>query len=138
MFGKVGRDYWFFFPGCIHYFSMNQSLFLLFHYLRQGNLRLFGSCYFKLDGHKKCRCFIRKLWRNSIFLRKSNLNSLSLVVTTSICCRVCFMIFIWSETNWNGVMVFLNFFNLVELSQSMKLFNWEWFNLVFYLLILLT
>ena len=33
---------------------------------------------------------------------------------------------------------YISFLTLVKLSKSMKHFNWEWFNLVFYLQILLT
>ena len=49
------------------------------------------------------------------------------------------MIFTWSKTNWNGDTIFyLNLLTLVKLSQSTELFNWKWFNLAFYLLILPT
>ena len=49
------------------------------------------------------------------------------------------MIFIWSKTNWNSDTIFYsNLLTLVKLSQSTELFNWKWFNLAFYLLILPT
>ena len=64
---------WLFYPGNICYINMNQSLFLLFHYLRTVFLE---DCYFVLDRRKK-------LWRrvNSIFLWKSKLNSFALVIS---------------------------------------------------------
>ena len=52
------------------------------------------------------------------------------------------VIFIWSETKWNGNMFFLFIFfymyiylTLVKWSQSTKPFDWKWFSLVFYSLI---
>ena len=68
--GKVRHDCWFFCPGCIHYANMNQSLYLLFHYLRQVKTSL-EDCYFVLEGHKKRLCFLSKCWLNNIFLRIS-------------------------------------------------------------------
>ena len=52
---------------------------------------------------------------------------------------MCLMIFIWSKTNWNGDTIFYSYLlTLVKLSQSTELFNWKWFSLAFYLLILPT
>ena len=49
------------------------------------------------------------------------------------------MILIWSKTNWKVVSFFyLNILVLVKLSQYTELFNWKWFSLAFYLLILST
>ena len=131
--GKARHDF------CNRYVNMNHSSYLLFHYLRQRMASL-EDCYFVSDGHgyKKRSCFLSKPWLNSI-LRISKLNSLVLLIRTSKCCRMCLMIFIWSETNWNGDTIFnLIFLNFAKLSQSTKLFNWKWFNLVFDLLILPT
>lgn len=49
VFGKAKHDCWF-------YVNMNQSLFLLFHYLLQGTASL-EDCYLLSDGHRKRRCF---------------------------------------------------------------------------------
>ena len=58
---------------------MNQGLFLLFHFWRQGTASL-EDCYFMSDEHKKRHCFINKHWLISTFLWKSKLNSLALVI----------------------------------------------------------
>ena len=56
-----------------------------------------------------------------------------------MCCRMCLMILIWSKTNWKVVRFFyLNILVLVKLSQYTELFNWKWFSLAFYLLLLST
>ena len=64
--GKTGHDCWFFCPGCTHYVNMNQGLYLLFHYLRQGAASLIAISW--LDGHKKRRCFLSQRRINSVFL----------------------------------------------------------------------
>ena len=59
---------------------MNQSLYLLLDYLRQGTASL-EDCYFVSGGHKKRRCFLSSYWLNSIFSQISKLNSLALLVS---------------------------------------------------------
>ena len=79
MFRKACHDCWFFCLVCIHFVSMNQSLYLFFQYLCQGAASL--ECYyFVLEGHKKRRCFLSKRRRNGIYLRVSILNSLALLI----------------------------------------------------------
>ena len=64
MLGKARHDCWFFYHGCIHYGNMNQGLYLLFHYLRQGTTSL-EDCYFVSDKYKKSRYFLSKRCLNS-------------------------------------------------------------------------
>lgn len=74
MFGKAGMTVDFsVVVGCIHYVNMSESLFLLFHYLRQGTASL-EHCYFTSEGYKKRRCFISKRWLINIFTKTLKLN----------------------------------------------------------------
>ena len=83
MFGKPRNDRCLFCPSCIHFVTMYQGLYLLFHYLRQGGTSLEYSC-FVWDGRKKRRCFLSKRWINCIFLRISKLNTLALPINNFI------------------------------------------------------
>ena len=81
MFWKARHACWFFCLGCIHYGNMNQVLYLLFHYVRQGTASL-EDCYFVSHVRKKHRCILSKCWLNSTFLHISKLNSVTLLINS--------------------------------------------------------
>ena len=138
MFGKARHDCWFCCPGCIHYININRGLYLLFHYLRQG-MAFLDDCYFVPGRHKKRRCFLGKRWLNSTILRISKLKSLALLIYNFNMLRNVFNDLNLIRNRLERWYVFyLHFLTLVKLSQSTKFFNWKWFDLVFYLIMLPT
>ena len=96
----------------------------------------FGRVLFCVGRTQETSCFINKRWLNSIFLWKSKLNLLASVINNfNMLQNVSWSSFgLKKLKRWYAY--YLNFLALVKLSQSAKLFNWEWFNLVFSLLIL--